>query len=78
MTVEDFWLEALLILALILANGFFAASEIAVIAMLKPTPQSGRTSPLARSTSSRPARPRTAVSGAADPRPPGACGRRPA
>jgi magnesium and cobalt exporter, CNNM family len=33
MTVEDFWLEALLILALILANGFFAASEIAMIAM---------------------------------------------
>jgi magnesium and cobalt exporter, CNNM family len=35
MTVEDFWLEALLILALILANGFFAASEIAVIATRK-------------------------------------------
>jgi putative hemolysin len=35
MTVEDFWLEALLILALILANGFFAASEIAMIAMRK-------------------------------------------
>jgi putative hemolysin len=33
MTLEDFWLEALLILALILANGFFAASEIAMIAM---------------------------------------------
>jgi putative hemolysin len=33
MTVEDFWLEALLILALILANGFFAASEIAMVAM---------------------------------------------
>jgi putative hemolysin len=35
MTVEDFWLEALLILALILANGFFAASEIAMIATRK-------------------------------------------
>jgi magnesium and cobalt exporter, CNNM family len=35
MTVEDFWLQALLILALILANGFFAASEIAMIATRK-------------------------------------------
>lgn len=35
MTIEDFWLEAILIIALILANGFFAASEIAVIAMRK-------------------------------------------
>ena len=35
MTVEHFWLEALLILALILANGFFAASEIAMIATRK-------------------------------------------
>ena len=35
MTMEDFWLEAILIIALILANGFFAASEIAVIAMRK-------------------------------------------
>ena len=33
MTMENFWLEAILIIALILANGFFAASEIAVIAM---------------------------------------------
>jgi len=35
MTVEDFWLEALLILALIFANGFFAAAEIAMIATRK-------------------------------------------
>jgi putative hemolysin len=35
MTIEDFGLEAVLIVALILANGFFAASEIAVIAMRK-------------------------------------------
>lgn len=35
MTGEAFWLEALLILTLILANGFFAASEIAVIAIRK-------------------------------------------
>jgi putative hemolysin len=35
MTMEDFWLEAILIIALILANGFFAASEIAVIAIRK-------------------------------------------
>ncbi|HKY08584.1 MAG TPA: hemolysin family protein [Candidatus Binatia bacterium] len=35
MTLENFWLEAFLILALIMANGFFAASEIAVIAMRK-------------------------------------------
>jgi magnesium and cobalt exporter, CNNM family len=35
MTMEDFWLEAILILSLILANGFFAASEIAVIAIRK-------------------------------------------
>jgi putative hemolysin len=35
MGLEDFWLEAILILALIFANGFFAASEIAVITMRK-------------------------------------------
>ncbi|HEX9788261.1 MAG TPA: hemolysin family protein [Candidatus Binatia bacterium] len=35
MTIGDFWLEAALIFILILANGFFAASEIAVIAMRK-------------------------------------------
>ena len=35
MIVDNFWLEAILILALILANGFFAASEIAMIAMRK-------------------------------------------
>ena len=35
MIVGDFWLEALLILALIFANGFFAASEIAMIATRK-------------------------------------------
>jgi putative hemolysin len=35
MTLESFWFEALLILILILANGFFAASEIAMIAMRK-------------------------------------------
>ena len=35
MTMEDIWLEAILVFALILANGFFAASEIAVIAMRK-------------------------------------------
>lgn len=35
MTPEYFWFEALLIIALIFANGFFAASEIAVIAMRK-------------------------------------------
>ena len=35
MTLESFWLEAFLIIALIFANGFFAASEIAVIAMRK-------------------------------------------
>jgi len=35
MTAGDFWLEALLILALIFANGFFAASEIAMIATRK-------------------------------------------
>jgi magnesium and cobalt exporter, CNNM family len=35
MTMENFWLEAILIIALIFANGFFAASEIAVIAMRK-------------------------------------------
>src|SRR5260221_63247 len=29
MTIEYFWLEAIWILALIFANGFFAASEIA-------------------------------------------------
>src|ERR1044071_4323503 len=39
MTIEYFWLEAIWILALIFANGFFAASEIAgaaAIAYLKP------------------------------------------
>ncbi len=35
MTIDDFWLEALLIFALIFANGFFAASEIAMITMRK-------------------------------------------
>jgi putative hemolysin len=35
MTSGDFWLEALLILALIFANSFFAASEIAMIATRK-------------------------------------------
>jgi len=35
MTVKDFWLEALLILALIFANGFFAAVDIAMIATRK-------------------------------------------
>lgn len=35
MTVGDFWLEAIIILALIFANGFFAASEIAMISMRK-------------------------------------------
>ncbi len=35
MTLESFWFEARLILTLILANGFFAASEIAMIAMRK-------------------------------------------
>ena len=35
MTIGDFWLEAGLIFILILANGFFAASEIAVITMRK-------------------------------------------
>ena len=35
MTLENFWFEALLILALIFANGFFAAAEIAMIAMRK-------------------------------------------
>jgi magnesium and cobalt exporter, CNNM family len=35
MGLEDFWLEAILILVLIFANGFFAASEIAVITMRK-------------------------------------------
>ena len=35
MTIEYFWLEAIWILALIFANGFFAASEIAVITMRK-------------------------------------------
>jgi len=34
-TIGDFWLEAGLIFILILANGFFAASEIAVITMRK-------------------------------------------
>ncbi|HWH76939.1 MAG TPA: hemolysin family protein [Candidatus Binatus sp.] len=35
MTLEYFWFEAILIIALIFANGFFAASEISVIAMRK-------------------------------------------
>jgi len=35
MTLEYFWFEAVLIVILILANGFFAASEIAMIAMRK-------------------------------------------
>ena len=33
MTLDYFWIEAILIVVLILANGFFAASEIAMIAM---------------------------------------------
>lgn len=35
MTIEDLWLELVVILCLILANGFFAASEIAMIAVRK-------------------------------------------
>ena len=35
MTLNSFWFESVLILVLILANGFFAASEIAMIAMRK-------------------------------------------
>ena len=35
MTLDNFWFEAILILALIFANGFFAAAEIAMIAMRK-------------------------------------------
>ena len=35
MTLENFWFEAMLILALIFANGFFAAAEIAMIAIRK-------------------------------------------
>jgi putative hemolysin len=35
MTLTDVWFEALLIFVLILANGFFAASEIAIIAVRK-------------------------------------------
>jgi putative hemolysin len=35
MTLEYFWFEAVLIVILILANGFFAASEIAMITMRK-------------------------------------------
>ncbi len=35
MTLDSFWFESILILVLILANGFFAASEIAMIAMRK-------------------------------------------
>jgi putative hemolysin len=35
MTLDNFWLEALLIFALVLANGFFSASEIAVVALRK-------------------------------------------
>lgn len=35
MTIGDVWLDAVLIFILILANGFFAASEIAIIAMRK-------------------------------------------
>jgi CBS domain containing-hemolysin-like protein len=32
MILENIWFEAILIVVLILANGFFAASEIAMIA----------------------------------------------
>jgi putative hemolysin len=35
MSIGDFWLEAALVFVLILANAFFAAAEIAVIAMRK-------------------------------------------
>jgi len=35
MILENIWFEAVLILVLILANGFFAASEIAMIATRK-------------------------------------------
>jgi putative hemolysin len=35
MTLENFWFEAILILALIFANGFFAAAELAIIATRK-------------------------------------------
>ncbi|MGH7815891.1 MAG: hemolysin family protein [Candidatus Binatia bacterium] len=35
MTLENFWFEAILIIALIFANGFFASAEIAVIVMRK-------------------------------------------
>src|SRR3989338_3997621 len=35
MFIESFWLELVLIFFLILANGFFAASEIAIIATRK-------------------------------------------
>ena len=35
MILDNFWLEALVIMALILANGFFAAAEIAVITTRK-------------------------------------------
>ena len=35
MILEDIWFEAVLIFILILANGFFAASEIAMIATRK-------------------------------------------
>lgn len=35
MSLENFWFEAVLIFGLILANGFFAASEIAIIATRK-------------------------------------------
>jgi putative hemolysin len=35
MIFESLWLEAALVLVLILANGFFAASEIAIIAIRK-------------------------------------------
>src|ERR1700741_247932 len=35
MDIGNAWLEAVLIVVLILANGFFAASEIAMIAMRK-------------------------------------------
>jgi len=35
MILDNFWLEALVIMALILANGFFSAAEIAVIATRK-------------------------------------------
>jgi len=35
MILQNFWLEMILILALIFANGFFAAAEIAIITIRK-------------------------------------------